>query len=220
MGWLDKAKVALGILDPEDIEEDYIPKARPRTQNRDGRPSLDHIDAPPQQSLEDALVAREAGDLAGMRKLLREMDRGKGLRLVLRAAAALEAQDDDELRELLPKLRAEEPAWRLPLQVAAVLEDATQAEKLRQAAVNLGAPQWAQAWSKALSNDATTQRHGLVELLFADVALAHTVAARDLQLAEATANSGAAKRYAAFSHGRDCIKRFGAKTVAQLLEQV
>lgn len=219
MSWLDKAKVALGILDPEDIEADPPPRAR-RTAQQDGRPSLDHIDATPQKSLEDALQARERGDLAEMRKLLDEMDQGKGLRVVLRAAAALEAEDHDTLRMLLPKVAALDPPWRLLLQVAAALDDPTKRAPLVEQAMQLEAPSWSIAWTRCLSNDKDEQRQGLVELLFVDIALAQTVAARDLKIADVVANPKAAKRYASFTHGRDCVKRFGAPLVANLLEKI
>lgn len=221
MGWLDKAKVALGIIDEEDIEEDIVPRAQKRIRptQRDGRPSLDGIEAAPQQSLEDALVAREAGDLKEMRKLLREMDRGGGLRTVLRAAAALEADDEQELAPLLPIVRADKPAWKLPLQVAMSLKDGERAAQLRARAERAEAPLWALSWAQALSADPAEQNHGLVELLFANASLARTVAARDVKLPGAEADTGAAERYAAFAHGRNCIDRFGAELVADLLER-
>ena len=184
----------------------------------DGRPSLENFDATPQKSLEDALLAREAGDLVEMRRLLKEMDQGKGLRVVLRAAAALEADDQETLRQLLPKVAALEPPWRLYLQVAAALDDEAKRQVLVQRAVACEAPPWALAWTQCLSNNQEEQRQGLVELLFIDIALAQTVAARDLRVADVVANPNAAKRYASFTHGRDCVKRFGAPLVASLLE--
>lgn len=224
MSWLDKAKVALGILDPEDIEADPPPRAIRTGQgasgpHQDGRPSLDNIDATPQKSLEDALLAREAGDLVAMRRLLKEMDQGKGLRVVLRAAAALEAKDQDTLRQLLPNVAALEPPWRLYLQVAAALDDRQAREKLVQRAIQCDAPAWSIAWTQCLSSNSELQREGLVDLLFIDVALAQTVGARDLKIADILANPKAAKRYASFTHGRTCVKRFGADLVASLLEQ-
>ena len=226
MGWLDKAKVALGILDPEDIEEDEGP---PRAQKRvklgrdpkDGRPSLDNFEAPPQETLEDALVAREAGDLDGMRKLFRRIDRGRGLRVVLRAAAALEAEDEGELKPLLPKVRnaIDTPPWKLPLQLAAALDQHDATPALRNYAEEAGAPAWALAWMNASSNDADTQRRGLVELLFADAALAKTVAARELELEGVVADNDATKRYVSFAHGRDSIRRFGAEQVLAIYER-
>ena len=106
MGWLDKAKVALGILDPEDLENmegDFSPQGKRRS--RSDRPPLDETKAAPQQSLEDAFEAREAGDVDRMRQLLRDMDRGGGLRTVIRAAAALEAEDETELKPLLQQIQ-------------------------------------------------------------------------------------------------------------------
>jgi hypothetical protein len=167
--------------------------------------------------LEDALLAREAGNTKEMWRLLRQLDRGRGLRTVLRAAAALEAGDERELGELLPRVRAEEPAWWLPLQIAAALGDEERAARFRARAQ--GAPAWALAWAQALSPDAAAQRRGLVDLLFADVALARTVAARDLHLAGAEADPDGAERYVGFAHGRDCIRRFGATVVADLYER-
>jgi hypothetical protein len=221
VGWLEKTKVWLGILDPEEAEnlEEDAPRAARKPRQEGERPPLDGIEAPPQQSLDDALAARERGDLEEMRRLLCEMDRGHGLRLVLRAAAALEARDESELATLLPRVREEEPRWRLPLQIAAALDDRARAAHLAGHAAAAGAPRWAVAWSRALSPDAEEQRRGLVALLFADPALARTVAARDLKISGAVADSEAAQRYAAFAHGLDCIRRFGAAAVADLYDR-
>ncbi|HVY45800.1 MAG TPA: hypothetical protein VHB21_07975, partial [Minicystis sp.] len=79
------------------------------------------------------------------------------------------------------------------------------------------APAWAVAWTRAMSKDEAERRRGLVELLFADAALARTVAARDLDVGGAVADPEAAQRYASFAHGRDSIRRFGAPVVAELV---
>ncbi len=219
MGWLDKAKIALGITDPGDAEDDGPPRARKRvTLGRDKgeRPSLDDFEAAPQETLEDVLVARAAGRLDEMRALLKRIDRGRGLRVVLRAAAALEANDEPELRELLPAVANHAPAWKLPLQLAATLDDEDERTRLRERAVADGAPQWALAWMNACDEDPQTQRRGLVELLFSDPALARTVAARDLRVANVAADPEAGKRYVSFAHGRDCIHKFGAELVLRV----
>lgn len=222
MGWLDKAKVALGILDPEDIVDEGPPRAQKRVtlgKDKSGRPSLDNFEAAPQESLEDVLEARAAGDLDEMRALLKRIDRGRGLRVVLRAAAALEADDEGELKSLLPKVAAETPRWKLPLQLAAVIDDDDKATALRSRAEAHGAPKWAVAWMNASSRDADTQLSGLVDLLFLDPALARTVAARDLDVPGAVADAGAGKRYVSFAHGRDCIQRFGPDLVLRVYEK-
>lgn len=222
MGWLDKAKVALGIIDPEDIVDEGPPRAQKRVtlgKDKGDRPNLDNFEAPPQETLEEVLVAREAGDMGEMRALLKRIDRGRGLRVVLRAAAALEADDAGELKSLLPKVAQEKPPWKLPLQLAAAIDDTERAASLRERAENAGAPKWALAWMNASSEDADTQREGLVELLFIDPALARTVAARDLAVEGAVADSAAGKRYVSFAHGRDCIRRFGAQLVLDVYEE-
>jgi hypothetical protein len=228
VGWLDKLKVKLGVVDPEDVAEDDGEEDAPRAARREApvragrgeRPPLADVAPPPQQSLDDALEARERGDKGEMLRLLREMDRGGGMRAWLHAAAALEAGDEGELAPLLGKLAAETPAWRVPLQLAAVLGDRTRAAALLARAEKAGAPKWALAWSRALSADAVERRHGLVDLLFADPGLARTVAARDLTLSGAEPDAEAAARYSAFAHGRECIRRFGAATVADLYDRV
>lgn len=222
MGLLDKAKVWLGILDEEDLEEDAAPRARMRInpRNKDGRPPLDDFTAPPQQSLDDALVAREAGDLEEMRRLLGEMDRGHGLRTVLRGAAALEAGDDGLLKQLVPKIREQQPAYKLALQLSVALGDSTRGERLHKRAAALDAPAWALAWAQALSDDPDVRRIGLVELLFADPPLARTVATKELAIEGAEADVAAAQRFAQMSHGRDCIRRFGPEIVADLYDRV
>jgi hypothetical protein len=221
MGWLDKAKVALGIIDPEDVEDEGPPRARKRVKldgSKDGRPSLDNFEAAPQETLDDVLEAREAGDLEEMRTLLRRIDRGRGLRVVLRAAAALEADDDDELKKLLPKVAAERPTWKLPLQLAAVLEDDDDCARLRAEAEAAKAPKWALCWMTASSPNEQKRRHGLVDLLFTDAPLARTVAARDLGVEGAEADTAAGKRYVSFAHGRECIRRFGADLVLRVYD--
>ncbi|MBM4375475.1 MAG: hypothetical protein FJ095_10350 [Deltaproteobacteria bacterium] len=221
MSWLERLKVKLGVVDP-DVDEPVEAGAAATAGSgraRGERPPLDGLEPASQQSLDDALAARERGDLVEMRRLLEELDRGKGLRLVLRAAAALEAGDESTVEALLPKVRAEEPAWRLPLQLASVLEDAVRARELRARAERAEAPKWALAWSRALSPEADEQRRGLVELLAADPALARTVAARDLAIEGAVADGDASDRYAAFAHGRQCLRRFGPALVLQLIDR-
>jgi hypothetical protein len=223
MGWLDKAKVMLGILDDEDIADEGAPRAQkridPTRRDREGRPSLDHIEAPPQESLDDVLAARERGDTEEMRRLLERIDRGHGLRVVLRAAAALEAGNERELALLLPNVAKQQPAWKLPLQVAASLSG-ERAARMARMAEQAGAPPWAMAWARARSRDADERRHGLVDLLFADASLARTVAARELNIAGAEDDAAAGRRYVSFAHGRDCVARFGVEPVADLVERV
>lgn len=244
MGLFDKAKKLLGIgaddedEAPESEREHAATGGPPRPaaersdprlraaeragkldpKRRERRPLL--VEAPPQgPSVEDALAAREGGDKAEARKILREIDKGGGLRAVLHAAAVLEAGDDDELAKLLPAIASEEPRYKLLLQVAAALGDPAAAQPYIARAAGEKAPAWALAWASAMSADAAVQRRGLVELVFADHALARTVAARDLHLPGVEADAEAGSRYASFTHGRDSIRRFGAATVAELLDR-
>jgi hypothetical protein len=236
MGWLDKARQILGMGSSDDSAEeapaDVPPKATTtadpraakleRARGRKDRPPL--ADVPPEQgqSVEDALAAREAGDMRGARQILATIDRGAGLRTVLRAAAALEAGDEAELRPLLGAVAAQASGasgYKLWLQVAAALGDARAAELYVERARQEQAPPWALAWTRAMADDETARREGLVELLFTDAPLARTVAARDLHVEGVAADPEAAQRYAAFAHGRDSIRRFGAKVVADLLER-
>ncbi|MEJ7733296.1 MAG: hypothetical protein WKG00_29390 [Polyangiaceae bacterium] len=230
MGFFDKAKRFLGLTDEEGDDDptgasassEATPaadaqRAPSRARGGRGRPARD---LPPAASsgpsLDDALAAREGGDRATARRILAEIDKGSGLRTLLRAAAALEDADEDEARSLLPAIAAEEPAWRVPLQVAAALGDERGVPWLDVARAG-GAPGWATAWAAALVGDAQGRRRGLVELLFADAALARTVAARDLSVPGAVVDAEAAQRYASFAHGRDTIRRFGAGAVAEAL---
>jgi hypothetical protein len=215
MGFFDKAKAALGLG----------PSKAARAHKTDGRPPL--RDLPPTVasggSLEDALVAREAGRPDEARKILATLDRGKGLRTVLRAAAALEAEDEEELSPLLIAIKASEPAWSLPLEIASALESPGDAQR-RAALVELagadGAPTWALAWTLASSPDEPERNRGMVDLLFADPALARTVAARDWKIEKAVDDREAVERYASFAHARDAIRRFGAVRVAEVLTRV
>ena len=233
MGFFDKAKQLLGLGPPSDDEESAAapsasapaapgdPRAArlEKARGRKDRPPL--ADLPPSQgqSVEDALAAREAGDKREARRILAAIDQGAGLRVVLRAAAALEAGDDAELQPLLPAVAAEAAGYKLWLQVAGALGDAgMDGAVLIERARAADAPAWALAWTQALSADEARRREGLVELLFSDAPLARTVGARDLHVDGAAADPEAATRYAAFAHGRDSIRRFGARTVADLLE--
>lgn len=210
MSWLERAKGWLGVGDAEAEGLDA----------KDGRPPLDGLVAVPKESIEDALVARERGDTAEMRKLLRQLDRGHGLRALLRATAALEAGDEGELAEVVPRIAEDARSWRRSLQVAGALDDAELVQQRCDLAEELGAPKWALGWTRALSSAPATRRRGLVELLIADPALARTVAARDLSLPGCEADHEATERFAAFSYGRDSIRRFGARSVLALLERL
>ncbi len=239
MDWLERAKVWFGVVDPEDVAgEESAPRAELRVDPRrrdEGehagaerrgrgrageRPSLDAFAGGPKESLEDCLVARERGDTVEMRRLLRELDRGLGLRTLLRAAAALEAGDEGELAELLPRLAVDEQSWRRTLQVAAALGEASEIAVACERAASLDAPKWAVAWTRALSPDASERRRGLVELLVADPALARTVAARDLALEGCEGDYEAFERFAAFAYGRDTVRRFGSRSVKSLLARI
>ncbi len=179
--------------------------------------------ASPSASLEDALLARQAGCVEEARRILTAIDRGKGLRTVLRAAAALEAGDEHELVTLLPGLVSHEPGWRLALQIACALAR-SRTEPERQArlvsfAKAHGAPEWSLAWAAASQVDDGASRRGQVDLLFADAALARTVAAREWDVKGAQDDREAVERYATFAHGRDAIQRFGALAVARVFER-
>jgi hypothetical protein len=241
MGFFDKARrlLGLGASDGDDGDDDdavEAPAAAPaagrapsagdgraarlaKARGRKDRPPL--ADVPPEQgqTVDDALAAREAGDPRGARQILATIDRGAGLRTVLRAAAALEAGDEDELRPLLPAVAAEAAGYKLWLQVAAALGDPGAAAPYLERAAAEHAPPWALAWTRAVSTDETARREGLVDLLFTDAPLARTVAARDLGAEGVVSDPEASPRYAAFAHGRDSIRRFGARAVADLLER-
>lgn len=202
--------------DPRVLAAERAGKLDPR--RKDKRPPL--VDAPPAgPGVDDALAVREAGDKAGARKMLQDMDKGGGLRTVLRAAAAYEAGDKSELSQLLPVIAKEEPRYKLLLQVASALDNAERAKGYVHRAEAEKAPAWALGWAKAMSGNPEVKRHGLVELVFADHALARTVAARDLELPGVEADPEAGARYAAFVHGRNSIKRFGAECVAGMLDE-
>ena len=199
MGWLDRTKAALGL--------GTAAKAK------DGRPPLKDLpSASPAASLDDALEAREAGRIDEARAILRAIDRGKGLRTVLRAGAALEAGDEEELAPLARAIKESEPGWRLALQTASALTkegDRPVRERLVAFARSHGAPLWALSWA-----DVTVQ--GRVDLLFSDAPLARTVAAREWKVEGAQDDREAIERYATFAHGRDAIRRFGAVGIAQV----
>jgi hypothetical protein len=230
MGFFDKAKALLGLGKTEEDDEaseraapaapaSSAPRGALRTKNREGRPPLADP-PPPSQSIDDALAAREAGDAAEARRILAEIDRGAGLRTVLRAAAALEAGDEGELAGIWGAVSGEVTSWKLLLELGAALADPSAAAAYVERARAANAPAWALSWTRATSADEATRRAGLVELLFADHALARTVAARDLAVPAVQADPAAAQRYAAFAHGRESIRRFGAPAVAALVDRV
>jgi hypothetical protein len=210
MGWFDRAKSALGLGGEE-------PAAAGARGKRGERPPLRDVQASSSASLDDALEEREAGRPEVGRAILQAIDRGKGLRTVLRAAAALEAGDEEELAPLATAIADSEPGWRLALQIASALGSADSEAALRDRMVAFArehrAPEWALAW-------AIPTLKGKVDLLFADAPLARTVAAREWKVEGAADDRSAVERYAAFAHGRDAIRRFGPVLVAALFARV
>jgi hypothetical protein len=221
VGFFDRARSVLGLPKRASSPEG-APPAPERADGRkkkDGRPPLPQVPEGASATIEDVLAARARGSFAEARAILTAIDKGQGLRTVLRAAAALEAGDEEEASRLLPLVEKEQPPWQLPLQVGALLEPGERREVLVRDAKQRGAPPWALAWIRALSSDENESRAALVDLLFEDAALARTVAARDLGLADVKPDNDAIRRYTAFAHGRDVIRRFGAAEVAALLER-
>jgi len=223
VGFFDKAKAVFGLQkDAHAAKSGPAPRGE-RTdarKNKAGRPPLPEVSGAASATIEDVLTARAAGSFDEARAILAAIDKGQGLRTVLRAAAALEAHDEEEVTKLLPLVKKDSPAWQLRLQVAAALDAGPGRDELVQRAVKLGAPGWSVAWLRALSSDGDEQRAGLVDLLFEDAALARTVASRDLGFVDIKADNDAIRRYAAFAHGRDVIRRFGASHVVALLGRV
>jgi hypothetical protein len=206
MGWLDRTKAALGLGGGG-------PAGAGEGRGKGERPPLKDLPpASPEATLEDALEARSAGRIEEGRAILRAIDRGKGLRTVLRAAAALEAGDEEEFASLARGIAERESGWRLALQTASALSSdrGPARDGLVAFARSHGAPSWALAWA-----DPTLR--GKVDLLFADAHLARTVAARDWKIEGAEDDREAIERYAAFAHGREAIGRFGALAVARAL---
>jgi hypothetical protein len=223
VGFFDRAKAMLGLQnDAPTSDSGPAPRAERSDgrKNKTGRPPLPDVAGAASATIEDVLTARAAGSFDEARTILAAIDKGQGLRTVLRAAAALEAEDEDEVAKLLPLVRKDSPAWQLRLQVAAALDDGKGRDDLARRAEKLGAPAWSLAWLRALSSNDEEQRAGLVDLLFEDAALARTVAARDLGFADIKVDNDAIRRYAAFAHGRDVIRRFGAAHVVALLGRV
>lgn len=224
VGFFDRAKAVFGIQkDARTADSGPAPRGAARPdgrKNKAGRPPLPEVSGAASATIEDVLAARAAGSFDEARAILAAIDKGQGLRTVLRAAAALEAQDEDEVTKLLPLVRKDSPAWQLRLQVAAALENGPQRDSLLARAVKLGAPPWSMAWLRALAPTDEEKRAGLVDLLFEDAALARTVAARDLGFADIKVDNDAIRRYTSFAHGRDLIRRFGAVHVVALLERV
>lgn len=220
MGFFDRAKAVFGLQkEGRTTGSGPAPRA-PRAdgrKNKADRPPLPEVSGAASATIEDVLAARERGAFDEARAILAAIDKGQGLRTILRAAAALEAGDEEEVEKLIPLVRKDSPAWQLRLQAAAALGAGASHDELVVRAKKLGAPLWSTAWVRALSPNDADQRAGLVELLFEDAALARTVAARDLGLADVKADNDAIRRYTAFAHGRDMIRRFGAEKVVALL---
>ena len=120
---------------------------------------------------------------------------------------------------LLAVARAEAEGYKIWLQIAAALGasgDAA-APHLERAAAE-GAPAWALAWARALSERRDGAARGA-----GGAALRRRAAGADGGGARpgvegAVADAEAMGRYAGFAHGRDCIRRFGARAVADVLE--
>jgi hypothetical protein len=223
VGFFDRAKAVFGLQkDAPTSDSGPAPRAERSDgrKNKPGRPPLPEVAGAASATIEDVLAARAAGSLDEARAILAAIDKGQGLRTVLRAAAALQAGDEDDVTKLLPLVQKDSPAWQLRLQVAVALEKGPERDALVARAVELGAPAWSIAWLRALSSDDEERRAGLVDLLFEDAALARTVAARDLAIADIKVDNEAVRRYAAFAHGRDVIRRFGVAHVVALLARV
>jgi hypothetical protein len=222
VGFFDRAKAVFGLQKGERTGSDTAPRADRQggRKTKDGRPPLPEVSGAASATIEDVLTARAAGSFDEARAILAAIDKGQGLRTVLRAAAALEAHDEEEVTRLLPLVQKDSPAWQLRLQVAAALDPGPERDDLVSRAVGLGAPAWSVAWLGALSSNDDQKRAGLVDLLFEDAALARTVAARDLGFTDIKPDNDAIRRYAAFAHGRDAIRRFGAAHVVALLGRV
>ena len=223
VGFFDRAKAVFGLQKGARTEgSDTAPRADRQSgrKTKAGRPPLPEVSGAASATIEDVLTARAAGSFDEARAILAAIDKGQGLRTVLRAAAALEAHDEEEVTRLIPLVQKDSPAWQLRLQVAAALDPGPERDDLVSRAVGLGAPAWSVAWLRALSSNDEQKRAGLVDLLFEDAALARTVAARDLGFTDIKPDNDAIRRYTAFAHGRDAIRRFGAAHVVALLGRV
>jgi hypothetical protein len=222
VGFLDKAKALFGIDRPttKPPESGATPGDARRGRKKDGRPPLPEVTAGASATIDDALAARDRGAKDEARAILAAIDKGQGLRTVLRAAAALEAGDETELGKLLSAVAKEQPAWQLRMQVAAALDPGEERASLVRDGVRLGAPAWSVAWLGIGDPDEAKSRSAMVDLLFEDAALARTVGARELALPGVKADNASIRRYASFAHGRDLIKRFGAMLVFDLLGRV
>ena len=234
MGFFDRLKKMLGGDDdakasPESeapAEGEQANDARKGSRRPGQRPPLG-APPPPTATLDDALEAREGGDRRKARAILQAIDRGAGLRTVLRAAAALEDGEDAEVQTLAAQVLAGDARWRVPLQVAAAYgaepeksASVARAEQLVTRASEAGAPRFAIAWARAASPDDDAQRAALVELLFLDAPFARTVAARDLSIEGVHEDGTAIARWASLDAGRAAIRRFGTDAVAALFDRL
>jgi hypothetical protein len=229
MGFFDRLKKMLGgegdagegsgaEAPSKGAGEDGPRSQGPARKRKGERPPLAQP-APPSATLDDALDARDAGDKEKARAILRSIDRGAGLRTVLRAAAALEAKDEDELGPLVASLAHAEAPWRLHLQLAAAMGDDSGAAQVERGKA-LGAPAWAVGWARAATAGDDEKRAALVDLLFADPGFARTVAARDLKIEGAHEDATAIARYASLDAGRVAIRRFGVDPVRALVARI
>ncbi|MET0595466.1 MAG: hypothetical protein ABW133_22395, partial [Polyangiaceae bacterium] len=113
MGFFDRAKAALGLQkDVQPSVSGTVPRGeRDGRKNKGSRPPLPEVAGAGCATFEDVLAARAAGKLDDARAILAAIDKGQGLRTVLRAAAALEAGDEEEIAKLLPLVKKDAPAW-------------------------------------------------------------------------------------------------------------
>lgn len=232
MGFFDRLKKMLGgdadeaSATAEGQDPSALDPAARRSRKPGHRPPLGAPPAPT-ATLDDALEARDAGDRAKARAILQAIDRGAGLRTVLRAAAALEDDDDEELQSLASLVLAGDARWRVPLQVAAAYgaepekaASVARAETLIARAIAAGAPEFAVGWARCARADGDAQRAAVVALLFLDAPFARTVAARDLKIEGAHEDGTAIARWASLDAGRAAIQRFGAAAVSALLDRL
>lgn len=199
------------------------PKRKP---GRRREPVEKRAKPPPGKSLEGALELREQGRADEALELLGEIDQGKGLRRLLRAAALLEAgRDPGSLGDTHAQLGGLSiDAARVRTAAGLVVAGDLDAAEAMLGRVNRGFEPATCAWVRvSIARGASrpdAERQALVELVFADDALARTVAARDLGLSDGEPASAAVERYGAHAFARDAIARFGAASVAKLLSKV
>lgn len=166
-------------------------------------------------TLDEAVAARAAGDLARARAILDGIDvaRGGGMRRLMRAVAMFESGDAAGARAL-------GAGAALPGGVAMALarmQLAAAKGRVDEVAGTEAIADLARALAARAAKDETGLRRAMAALLFSDPELAALVVSKELGMDAPPSTPRAAERYASIARGRDLFATWGTDGIAAFL---